>query len=126
MEEGRYLTTNAGTPQGGVISPLLANIALHGMETLLGIAYWKDGSMKQSCPYMLVKYADDFVVFAKTKEACEEAKSRLQTWLAERGLELSEEKTQIRHLTEGFDFLDFNIRHYQTQGKKWGYQGNRI
>lgn len=121
MENKTYHATRAGTPQGGVISPLLANIALHGMETLLGIEYWKNGKLKQDHPYAVVRYADDFVIFAKSQEECEEAKTKLKVWLKTRGLQLSEEKTSIKHLQEGFDFLGFNIRHYKTRHKKRGY-----
>jgi len=121
MENNCYSPTEVGTPQGGIISPLLANIAFHGMENALGIEYWKDNVLKLKCPYMLVRYADDFVVFAKSQVSCLEAKEKLQHFLAERGLQLSEEKTHVRHLTEGFDFLGFNIKHYATRGKKRGY-----
>lgn len=121
MEEGLSIATEAGTPQGGIISPLLANIALHGMENSLGITYWKNGTVKQDHPYALVRYADDFVVFAKTKNDCERAKELLQTFLEPRGLQLAEDKTRVCHLREGFDFLGFNIRHYSTPWKKRGY-----
>jgi RNA-directed DNA polymerase len=122
MEGGAYISINSGTPQGGVISPLLANIALHGMELALGIEYeQKYNRIKQTCPFAFVRYADDFVVFTRTKEQCEEAQIKLQAWLAKPGLTLSEEKTHIRHLKEGFDFLGFNIRHYPTRSKKRGY-----
>lgn len=121
LEHGNYIPNVAGTPQGGIISPLLANIALHGMETLLGIQYWKNGTPKQGQPYAVVRYADDFVVFGKSREECETAKIKLQIWLAQRGLALSEEKTSIKHLKEGFDFLGFNIRHYDNRHRKRGY-----
>lgn len=120
MEKGQLIPTKAGTPQGGIISPLLANIALHGMETSLGISYDKNGQLRQRSPYAIVKYADDSVVLARTKEECQKAKEKLETWLKERGLELSEEKTRIRHIEEGFDFLGFNIKHYKTSSKKKG------
>ena len=65
-------------------------------------------------PRAVVRYADDFVVFCESKEDAEQAKNTLKGWLDNRGLTLSEEKTQIVHLTEGFDFLGFNIRHYKA------------
>ena len=68
-----------------------------------------------------MRYADDFLVFGKTQESCETAKIMLASWLVKRGLELSEEKTHIRNLKAGVDFLGFNIRHYPTRGKKRGY-----
>ena len=122
MEVGHKViqSTTAGTPQGGVVSPLLANIAFHGMVSALGIKYNHNGSLASYSAYGLVKYADDSVVFAKTKEACERAKVLLQIWLKERGLELSEEKTRIYHIEDGFDFLGFNFKHYKAANRKRG------
>ena len=102
--------TEQGTPQGGVASPLLANIALHGMEEAIGVKYDYRGQLigKRA----VVRYADDFVCFCETREDAERVQGILVEWLKERGLTLSEEKTRIVHLTEGFDFLGFNIRHY--------------
>jgi RNA-directed DNA polymerase len=111
LEEGRYHDTPSGTPQGGVISPLLLNVALHGMEAALGVIHDKQGQIRGK--RAVVRYADDFVVFCETREDAFLVKEKiLPEWLAERGLSLSEEKTRIVHLTEGFDFLGFNIRHY--------------
>lgn len=64
---------------------------------------------------------DDFVVFGQSREECETAKIKLRIWLAQRGLALSEEKTSIKHLKEGFDFLGFKIRHYDNRHRKRGY-----
>jgi RNA-directed DNA polymerase len=111
MEDGAFHATEAGTPQGGVISPLLLNIALHGMEAALGVRH--DYRGKLAGERALVRYADDFVVFCETREDAERVRDRLlPPWLAERGLRLSAGKTRIVHLTEGFDFLGFNVRHY--------------
>lgn len=112
--------TPAGTPQGGVISPLLANIALHGMEDALGIRRDYRGSTIGN--RALVRYADDFVVMCRTKEDAENAVERLKVWLAERGLQLSSEKTRVVHLHEGFDFLGFNVRRYPVKDRKSGYK----
>ncbi len=109
IENLTWHSTSTGTPQGGVISPLLANIALHGMEQLLGLKYNCQGNLLRGC-CTFVRYADDFVVFHETREGCEEAKNKLQHWLAPRGLQFSHDKTHIRHLTQGFDFLGFHIR----------------
>jgi RNA-directed DNA polymerase len=110
MDKNVFYETEAGTPQGGVISPLLANIALHGMEKALGVKHDDIGRIRG--PRAVVRYADDFVVFCESKDDAEQAKNTLKGWLDKRGLTLSEEKTQIVHLTKGFDFLGFNIRHY--------------
>ena len=121
MEKGRFERTEMGTPQGGVISPLLANIALHGMEEGVGIAYKRKGeywTIKGN--RALVRYADDFVIFTETKADALAAKQDISGWLQERGLTLSEEKTKVRHLIEGFDFLGFNIRHYPVSNTKTG------
>jgi len=120
VEHGEYHATEQGTPQGGVASPLLANIALHGMEEALGVKYDSRGQLigKRA----IVRYADDFVCFCETRKDAEQVQKILVEWLKERGLTLSEEKTRIVHLTEGFDFLGLNIRHYpapQTSRTGW-------
>ncbi len=115
IEKGLFQKTEMGTPQGGVISPLLANIALHGMEELLGITYAKAHGSKE---YTVVRYADDFVVFCMTEAKAIGALEKIRKWLLERGLELSEEKTRIAHITQGFDFLGFNIRQYPSKVKR--------
>jgi RNA-directed DNA polymerase len=106
---------------GGVVSPLLANIALHGLESALGVRYRNRGGING--PRAVVRYADDFVVFCESKEDTEAARQDVKDWLATRGLRLSEAKTRIVHLTEGFDFLGFNIRHYRApKTAKSGYK----
>jgi RNA-directed DNA polymerase len=101
--EGKFNPTEMGTPQGGVISPLLANIGLHGLEN-----YIKSTNPKLG----VVRYADDFVVTARDKGSLEIIQDQIKQWLSTRGLELSAEKTLITSMDEGFDFLGFNHRHY--------------
>lgn len=120
MENCQVTSTIAGTPQGGIISPLLSNIALHGMEESLNISYLQSGSINTKSEYALVRYADDFVVFSKSKTSCLRAKEILKPWLLKRGLKFSETKTQILHIEDGIDFLGFNIKHCNTQSKKSG------
>ncbi len=120
VEHGAFHATEQGTPQGGVVSPLLANIALHGMEEAIGVTYDYRGQLigKRA----VVRYADDFVCFCESREDAERVQRILVEWLKVRGLTLSEEKTRIVHLTEGFDFLGFNVRHYpapQTSRTGW-------
>lgn len=120
VEQEMFYATEQGVPQGGVISPLLANIALHGMEEAISVKYNCRGEIigKRA----VVRYADDFVCFCETKEDAEEVQQILIEWLKERGLTLAKEKTRIVHLTQGFDFLSFNIRHYpapQTTKTGW-------
>ena len=106
--------TVKGTPQGGIISPTLANATLDGMESMLKGKYkarYIDGRLyypKVNC----VRYADDFIVTADKRETLEEVKYMLSEFLGKRGLTLSEEKTRITHISEGFDFLGFNARKY--------------
>lgn len=107
--------TKAGTPQGGIISPTLANITLDGMEALVKSKFQKKRLKKGKVYYPkvnLVRYADDFVVTADSKQILEEIKTILTDFLHERGLTLSEEKTRITHISDGFDFLGFNFRKY--------------
>jgi RNA-directed DNA polymerase len=98
--------TDLGTPQGGVISPLLANLTLDGIESLLAQRYPKK-------KVYFIRYADDFLVTAPTKEMAEEIREVIREFLAVRGLELSEKKTVITHITDGFDFLGWNFRKYR-------------
>lgn len=121
MENNEWTPTEQGTPQGGVISPLLANIALHGMEKAVGVSYrLKDGNYIIKGNRALVRYADDFVILTHTEEDALQAKQDIEDWLQERGLQLSAEKTKVCHMTEGFDFLGFNIRLYPMVNTKTG------
>lgn len=112
VEAGIWHQGEAGTPQGGVISPLLANIAFHGMEQALGVKHDAKGGIVGK--RALVRYADDFVIFCESKEDAEQAKKDISDWLKTRGLALSEEKTKVTHLTDGFNFLGFNVRQYRA------------
>lgn len=106
--------TDSGTPQGGIISPLLANMTLDGLGRLLSERYpMKISSRKPAHKVNLIRYADDFVVTARTKEMLEkEILPIIEGFLNERGLRLSKEKTRITHINEGFDFLGQSVRKY--------------
>lgn len=110
--------TTAGTPQGGIISPMLANLTLDGLETVLfnrfvGTTRTGRANLHSKNQVNLVRYADDFIITGKTKELLEnEVKPLVENFLKERGLILSEEKTKITHIEEGFDFLGWNVRKY--------------
>lgn len=106
-----------GTPQGSIISPLLSNITLHGMEEELGVKlvnvekhYTKTGSRS------FVRYADDFVVICYTRDDAELVIQQLGGILGKRGLSLSKAKTSIKNITDGFDFLGFNIKRWPQDG----------
>jgi len=108
IEKSVYYPTTSGTPQGGIISPILANMTLDGMEELL------KSKFKISEKVHMVRYADDFIITGESKELLEnEVKPLIQEFLKTRGLTLSEEKTKISHIDDGFDFLGFNIRKYK-------------
>jgi RNA-directed DNA polymerase len=113
VDKGRYSPTVEGTPQGGVISPLLLNIALQGMEEAAGVQYDPRGSVKPGCP-TVITYADDFVALCHSRGEAEAVQTRIGAWLKERGLSLNKEKTRIRHIDDGFDFLAFTIRRYHV------------
>ena len=111
------MPTEEGTPQGGIISPTLANMALDGIQKLLEERFVKRKVKGvQVYPKIhLVRYADDFIITGKSREILEnEIKPMIKDFLAERGLTLSEEKTRITHIKEGFDFLGFNIKKYNN------------
>ncbi|OEF85279.1 group II intron reverse transcriptase/maturase [Vibrio splendidus] len=114
MESGKLSPTDAGTPQGGIISPVLANMALDGLETVLESRFGKKNtkaSYKTKVNY--VRYADDFIITGISKELLEkEVLPLVKAFMAERGLQLSEEKTLITNIEEGFDFLGQNVRKY--------------
>ncbi len=120
IDKNTFNSTKAGTPQGGLVSPLLANIALHGMEQALGIRYDRRGQIIGN--RIVVRYADDFVCLCETQEDAKVVINHLNQWLKARGLNLNEEKTKIVHITEGFDFLGFNVRHYEDKSSKTGYK----
>ena len=107
--QGQMFPSERGSPQGGVISPILANMALNGMERLVK-SNFKGVN--------LTRFADDFVVTLHSPEEAEAVKGLLSIFLKERGLELSEEKTLITHIDDGFDFLGWNFRKHRNQGRR--------
>jgi RNA-directed DNA polymerase len=111
VEDGRLHRTEEGTPQGGVVSPVLLNVALHGMEQAAGVRYLSTGWIRVDSP-AVIRYADDLVVFCHSRQDALEIKARLADWLAPRGLAFNEDKTRVVTLDEGFDFLGFNVRRY--------------
>jgi group II intron reverse transcriptase/maturase len=120
MDAGQWTATMTGTPQGGVISPLLSNIYLHVLDRV-----WED-----RCAHLgtLVRYADDFVVMCDTKTQVEEARRRVGMVLARLGLELHPEKTRIVDLSrgrEGFDFLGCHL-HKRMSGPIWERTHRRV
>ncbi len=110
-----FAPTGEGTPQGGVISPCLLNVALHGLEGAAGVRYRTTGThageTEQDSP-VLIRYADDVAVLCHSQKQAQQVKARLAEWLAARGLSFNEGKTRVVHLTEGFDFLGVNVRRY--------------
>ncbi|MEM1395040.1 MAG: group II intron reverse transcriptase/maturase [Cyanobacteria bacterium P01_H01_bin.150] len=139
FDNNQFLDTVEGKPQGGVISPLLANIALHGMEERL-IEFAKTIDMKQANGYQvspenkmrslsLIRYADDFVILHEDIKVVIKAKAVIQEWLNQVGLELKPEKTKIAHTLEkyegnkpGFDFLGFTIRQFRVKSTEQGFK----
>lgn len=112
IEKNALQPTEAGTPQGEVCSPVLANLALDGLEKLLREQF-PPTKKKGASQVNVVRYADDFIVTGRTKELLEnEVKPLLEEFMIVRGLELSPEKTKITHIEAGFDFLGQNVRKY--------------
>jgi group II intron reverse transcriptase/maturase len=104
MEEGKIIPTTKGTPQGGVISPLLANITLNHLDWFL-----------EEQGFKFVRYADDFVILCKTETEAKKALELVQIFLNVMKLETSPEKTKISHFSKGFDFLGFSIKSRSVQ-----------
>ncbi len=112
IDQKRLFPTEAGTPQGGVISPTLANMTLDSLEQVLMKKFVRRHWNRQKVN--LVRYADDFIITGASKEVLEnEVKPLVGQFLTERGLSLSAEKTKVTHIEEGFDFLGFNLRKYK-------------
>jgi RNA-directed DNA polymerase len=116
VESGKgFSPTLEGTPQGGVISPVLMNVALHGLEEAAGVRYRMSGvrvgDLQPGSP-AVIRYADDLVALCHSQEQARQVKARVAAWLAPRGLAFNEDKTRIVRLDEGFDFLGFNVRRY--------------
>jgi RNA-directed DNA polymerase len=111
--KGQMFSTDAGTPQGGIISPTLANMTLDGMEHVLRQRFGARNSRQAKKHRVhLIRYADDFVVTGASTDVLEEAKTLIEEFLKVRGLSLSPEKTKIAHIDDGFDFLGWNVRKY--------------
>ncbi len=133
IEQDVFYKTESGTPQGGVISPLLANIALHGMQEALHEVFPKKYTTKAMAakygvksdtlfnPPLFHRYADDFVILHKSKKVIEECQVIINDWLKFMGLKLKDSKTKIAHtlgdgkIQTGFDYLGFNIRQYPVK-----------
>jgi RNA-directed DNA polymerase len=115
MERHDFSPTTMGTPQGGIISPVLANMTLDGIEQVLEHAFGKNGSKKRKQSKVhLIRYADDFIITGNSKEILEqEVRPRIERFLLERNLKLSPEKTKITSIEEGADFLGQNLRKYK-------------
>lgn len=140
LDKGKTLFPSKGTPQGGIASPLLANIALHGMEKRIKeyAATWKGCKEKNKSSLSLIRYADDFVIIHQDINVITTCQRLIEEWLANIGLELNKEKTKITHTLNlqegqetGFNFLGFNVRQYpvgkyqsgkNTKGEKLGFK----
>ncbi|MBG4648514.1 group II intron reverse transcriptase/maturase, partial [Pseudomonas aeruginosa] len=116
MEDRQLFPTEAGTPQGGIISPTLANLVLDGLEAKLDAAFGRKryaNGVQTRLMVNYVRYADDFIVTGRSKELLEqEVMPIIKDFMQERGLTLSPEKTKITHIDDGFDFLGQNVRKY--------------
>lgn len=113
VDEGTLFATEAGTPQGGIISPGLANMTLDGLEAAVYASVGPTKHARGKFKINVVRYADDFVVTGVSKEILEQnVLPAVKQFLTVRGLELSQEKTKITHIAEGFDFLGQNVRKY--------------
>jgi RNA-directed DNA polymerase len=127
LDNGVFTETTTGTPQGGVASPLLANIALHGLEEFIRSQFPARTRRNPAQPGrqlhwqpQIIRYADDLVILHRDRTVIEQCRRLTQAWLQDIGLELSEQKTRIAHTLEkiegeaGFNFLGFQVRQYRA------------
>jgi RNA-directed DNA polymerase len=127
MDGGKLFPTEEGVPQGGTISPLLANIALHGLERIIAEKFPR--TEKHRSP-LVVRYADDLVVFHVERHIVEGCQLLISEWLLKMGLELKPSKTRITHTLKveegkpGFDFLGFHLRQFPVGKTKTGTNGH--
>jgi RNA-directed DNA polymerase len=113
VDKGVLFPTQAGTPQGGIASPVLANLALDGLEDAVYSALGPNKTSRKPAKAHVVRYADDFIVTGVSRELLEQrVKPAVEEFLAVRGLQLAPEKTLITHIARGFDFLGQNVRKY--------------
>ena len=113
IEKHVLYPTEDGTPQGGICSPVLANMTLDGLEARIREKYPKASYGSRKAKVNLIRYADDFIITGASREILEtEIRPLVEAFFQERGLELSPEKTRLTHITDGFDFLGQNIREY--------------
>ena len=113
LEKHTWFATTEGTPQGGIVSPALANWTLDGLQRLLADHFAQTPKQQRMNKVHLVRYADDFLITGTSKELLrDQVQPLVAHFLKERGLELSHEKTRITHGEEGFDFLGQNVRRY--------------
>ena len=133
LDRGKTIFPTEGSPQGGVISPLLANIALHGMELRIKeyAATWKGKKNGNKNSLSLIRYADDFLIIHKDLNVIKTCQKIIEVWLSEIGLELNQEKTKITHTLNkyecnqpGFNFLGFNIRQFPVSKYQSGKNSN--
>ena len=122
IESSVLFPTEKGTPQGGVISPTLANLTLNGLENFL-LKRFKPGydissngkRVKRATRINVVRYADDFIITGRSQRQLERIKIVVEEFLKPRGLKINDTKTSIRHISEGFDFLGWNFRKYNDK-----------
>ncbi len=107
--DGQYRKTDEGTPQGGIISPTLSNIALNGLEPTILKEFEKTRKRSNNAKVKVIRYADDVVITGKDQETLLRSKEIMEKFIAKRGLELNQMKTRITSIDDGIDLLGFNI-----------------
>lgn len=114
VDQGALVATEAGTPQGGIISPLLANLTLDGLEDAVEASIGNSPRQRQASKVHVIRYADDFIVTGASSDVLHSrVRPAIETFLGQRGLELAHDKTRLTHIDQGFDFLGQNVRKYK-------------
>ena len=116
---GEFSETEMGVPQGGVISPIISNIVLEGIEDVVMLENERyNNKTDRSLKCIPVRYADDLIILGNNTESMNRAKERVQTFLEARGLKLNESKTTLVTIEDGFTFLGFNIKEFKDKRRK--------
>ncbi len=110
-----WFSVDTVSPQVGVLSALFCNICMHGLEEEIGVKFTSQGYTSQAGP-VIIRFADDFIILCSSEQVANDIRGRLNDILFKRGMKISEAKTSVKHILEGFDFLGFEFNILAKEG----------